>query len=383
MTTVYDPLLTNSVFKKSKLVTTVLLCTSLAMTQVLIGCSRSDDKKTSKKTDTAAQTNTKNAPLDCTSPAAATGIQQYITKQIAQQANSTVQQLGQQAGINVANVSMDSILSQLMVNVQNIKAVSGQADQCQAKVSVTIPANDIANANQMAASVNQPSLAQRLSSKGLALDNNTIVAENAVFKLPTNGGNYQVNNPSADTIISEVSNVMANSQLKQMMIQNAPTANSNAANSATVTTTTTQTTSTISNGAVAAGAAVAGAGTAAVVHHIRKHSPVKKTTPTQVAATHHGNAKKTDPKNTTEKKVEPKSTEKKPLPTHKTTSEVASTKTLTDHSTKTVVKKTTTEKTSTPTKVTTTHTTEKTTTTPQAVPNDSTKLTIEQRNEKY
>lgn len=389
MTTLFAPH-----FTKSKLTTTLLLCTSLAMTQALIGCTRNDDKKANKKTDTAAQAEGKTAPLDCTSPAAMTGIQQYITKQIAQQANSTVQQLGQQAGINVANVSMDSLLAQMMVNVQNLKAVSGQADQCQGKVAVTIPANDITNANQMAASLNQPTLAQRLAGKGLALDNNTIVAENATFKLPNNGGSYQVNSPSADSIISEVSNVMASSQLKQMMIQNAPTGKSNASSSTnsttTTTTTTTSTTAANNNTAVATGAGVAGAaGAAAIVHH-----HVKKHTTSHAAATHHDTAKKEGTSKKPDTKVTTKSSDSKTstakTTTHKTSGETASTKTLTDHSSKTVITKTSTEKSSMPapkvtpkvTKVTTT-TTEKTVTKPQAVPNDSTKLTIEQRNEKY
>lgn len=361
-------------FNKSKLATTMLLCGSLAMTQALIGCTNKDDKKANKKSDTASQTDGKNTPLDCASPATATGIQQYITKQIAQQANSTVQQLGQQAHINVQNVSMDSILAQLMVNVQSVKTVSGQADQCQGKVAVTIPANDIANANQMATSLNQPTLAQRLSSKGLALENNTIVAETATFKLPTNGGGFQVNSPSADTLISEVSNVMASSQLKQMMIQNAPTANSTA---------TSGTATTLNNNAVATattGAVVAGAG--AVAHHA-----IKKHTSNQGNDTHHASSKRIVAKHSTERDDDDESEEKvakKATTTkasepktsiHKTTSETANTKT--------VITKTTTEKTSAPTKVTTTHTTEKTVTKPQAVPNDTTKLTIEQRNEKY
>lgn len=272
-------------------------------------------------------------------------IQQALTTQIAQKATNTVQQLGQQAGLDVANVTMNNTMAQLMVNVQNIKTVADQADQCQGTVSITLPETDVANANQLAASLNQPTLVQRLNGKGLSLENNTIIAQNMGFKITPNAGNFTATSISADSVINEVSNVLANSQLKQMMVQYSPSTNTTASNSAATT----------------AGVAV-GAGAGA--RNYNRSITTKPQPATQ------------EPKATNIDATKSKSTE------------IASTQTLTDLSTKTVPKTTTTTTQSTTAAKTATPTNTKTTSieksvTTKAVPNDNTKLTIEEKNEKY
>lgn len=318
------------------------LCAVVATT-TLVGCTKSDDKKVEKKTETTTKTETTRTttPLDCASPTAVSSIQQALTTQIAQQASNTVKQLGQQAGLDVANITMDSTLSQLMVNVQNSTAVARQADQCQGTVSITLPETDVANANQLAASLNQPTLVQRLNGKGLTLENNTVIAQNVGFKLAQNGTNFTATPVSADSIINEVSNVLANSQLKQMMVQS----------------------KSISPTAAAAGA-MAGAATSTVV---TRHYTQPKTT-------------------TVHEKPKPKPVAKPAVKTDtqksSTSTEKPSTQTLTDTS-KTVTKTTTaTTATTTPAVNTKTTSIEKTVTT-KAVPNDNTKLTVEEKNEKY
>lgn len=326
----------------------VFAACAIVATTALVGCTKSDDKKVEKKTETTKTetTTTTTAPLDCASPTAVSSIQQALTNQIAQQASNTVKQLGQQAGLDVANLTMDATMSQLMVNVQNSKAVAGQADQCQGMVSITLPETDVANANQLAASLNQPTLVQRLNGKGLTLENNTVIAQNVAFKLAQAGSNYTTTPVSADNIINEVSNVLANSQLKQMMVQ-----------------------SKAITPAAAATGAMAGAATSTVV---TRHYTQPKATVTH-----------DKPKTPVVTKPAAKPVVKADTSAPKANTEKPSTQTLTDSSSKTITNKSTTTAPAVQATKTTT-TTEKTTTTKiQAVPNDNTKLTIEEKNEKY
>lgn len=329
--------------KNTKLTGMIALCAILSASQ-LIGCTKSDDKKTDKKPETT-KTEAKASALDCTSPKAVSSIQQALSTQIAQQASNTVQQLGQQAGLNVSNVTMANTMSQLMVNVQNIKPVTGQIDQCQGTVSVTLPETDIANANQLAASLNQPTLVQRLNGKGLTLENNTVIAQNVGFKLVATNEGYTATPISADSIINEISNVLANSQLKQLMVSNSTTTVTNSAVNKT-----------------AVGAAVGAATTTTVTRQYTRPQPKPVE---QQKSTSKPAAQATATPNTTKK-----------------SSETTSTQSLTDSSTKTEIKSAPTKPATTTSVNTRTTSIEKTVTT-KAVPNDNTKLTIEEKNEKY
>ncbi len=199
---------------------------AIALTQILVGCSNSD-KVANKAQSSKADQNTQ--VIDCSSPNVAAVLQQTTLNQISQQATTNVQQLAGQAGIATNHLNLTNMLSQLNIAVTNPSAIAGQTDQCQATIAVTLPENIITKANQIATSLNQPAIAQNLATKGLNLENNTITAINAGFKLTPSGATYQANlsngSSTSSVLVTEVGNLLANAQLAQLIgtADNTPT----------------------------------------------------------------------------------------------------------------------------------------------------------------
>lgn len=199
---------------------------AIALTQILVGCSNSD-KVANKAQSSKADQNTQ--VIDCSSPNVVAVLQQTTLNQISQQVTTNVQQLAGQAGIATNHLNLTNMLSQLNIAVTNPSAIAGQTDQCQATIAVTLPENIITKANQIATSLNQPAIAQNLATKGLNLENNTITAINAGFKLTPSGATYQANlsngSSTSSVLVTEVGNLLANAQLAQLIgtADNTPT----------------------------------------------------------------------------------------------------------------------------------------------------------------
>ncbi len=190
----------------------VLLCSALAM----IGCSRSEpEKKPEEKTQAVKQPD----PINCQSSNASSSIQQALKNRIAQQTENTIYQIGEQAGLDTSETNLDNV-ELLLVNLHNVKS-TGTAGECQATVAITMLDSDIKNANALFTRLQQPSLQERLLDKGFTLENNTIIAENQRFKLSNMGAGYQASSATADSLMYIVSDILANSQIQQVLAKNA------------------------------------------------------------------------------------------------------------------------------------------------------------------
>ncbi len=361
---------------------------AIALTQILVGCSNSDkvaNKAQASKADQNAQV------LDCSSPNITAVLQQTTLNQISQQATTNVQQLAGQAGIATNHLNLTNMLSQLNIAVTNPSAIAGQTDQCQATISVTLPENIITKANQIATSLNQPAVAQNLATKGLNLENNTITAINAGFKLTPSGATYQANlsngSSTSSVLMTEVGNLLANAQLAQLI--------GTADNTPTLQAASTTTTTVITNNPTR-GSTANTAGNNSPADNTPPSNPPAIVTHTQTSQPHNTASSTVKPAKTTThttvtKKVEkPANKENEPKKVVKTTTTTKTIKNVPDE--KPVTK--------TP-KAETTAVTKKPTSTnklgpaaemgPAAKPkpvakttsDDEIKLTIEEKNEKY
>lgn len=193
----------------------------IAMTHVLTGCGHSSDKVANKEKSGDSNLSQKAEALDCTSPAIASVIQQTTQNQISQQATTNVQQLAGQAGIANTHIDISHLVSQMNIAVTDTTAIAGQSDQCQANIAVTLPDSVLTKANQIATSLNQPTVAQNLATKGLNLEKTTITAINAGFKITPSGDSYKATpsngSSTASVLMSEVGNLVANAQLAQLI----------------------------------------------------------------------------------------------------------------------------------------------------------------------
>lgn len=195
------------------------LITSMTMVCVaLIGCSREPEKPK----ESAVQVESKPVKtVDCKSPNATSSIQQAVINKIQQQTTNIVKQLNEQAELSIDINQVNDSISQLLVNVQNARPVNN-SPQCQVTIAITLPEADIKYANQIYKNLQQPTFIERLNAQGLALENNTVVADNIIFNLNQIGDSFQVASVNAGVVMNEVSDVLANSQLRQVMLKNQP-----------------------------------------------------------------------------------------------------------------------------------------------------------------
>lgn len=78
---------------------------------------------------------------------------------------------------DASDLELDRRISQRLPEIGiDLQNVSSEAEACQTELHVTLPANDIAYANQQFARTGQPNLTARISDTDVKLDNNRLIA---------------------------------------------------------------------------------------------------------------------------------------------------------------------------------------------------------------
>lgn len=201
-----------------------LVGVGLVGTLALSGCDRSDKEKAEAETE-VAQTETDTevvsvAAADCDDPMVQDRLKVALQNALNQKAQGFASAYAQQANLSLESSALSGQLSNVLIDIQNPTVLqatnSNGMTTCQASVSMTLPSQDLYQANQVYSAAGRPSLQERLAEQNISLNNNMLVDDGFSYVVGQQGGQLQTRIAGEPAIIEMVSDVMAGS-----LVQNA------------------------------------------------------------------------------------------------------------------------------------------------------------------
>ena len=197
-----------------------LIC-SLAIT----GCNRSEKDDSAEVEVNVEQPvgddNVVAPVINCDDPLVKDRLTTALKSALDKQVQSLAASYGSETQISLDSGSVSDRASSVLINVQNA-AVLPDTDNsgmttCQASVSMTVPSEDIYQANQVQAANNKPSLQTRLAQDNIRMSSNMLVDDAFTYVVGTQGGQVQARMVGQPAIIKIVADVVASSALQSIM----------------------------------------------------------------------------------------------------------------------------------------------------------------------
>lgn len=186
----------------------------------ITGCDRSkkDDstEETTTKVTTETEVVTKSVPaVDCDDPMVQDRLKLMLQTTLNQKAQSLATSYATQANIAVDSRVLGSNINDVLIDIQNptvLEATNATgATTCQASVSMTLPSQDLYQANQVYASAGRTSIQDRMAEQNIRFNNNMLVDDSFSYVVGTQGGELKIRIAGQPAILDLVSDVVAGS----------------------------------------------------------------------------------------------------------------------------------------------------------------------------
>lgn len=186
----------------------------------IIGCDRSEkaEQHDTQNTQDASSSNT--ASLQCDDATAQEALINSITTTLQQQA----QTLASSQNPDFSTDTLTNHLQNLIVEIQNphsLQNASSSQDSmtCQASLVLTIPSENLYQANQMYLAHQQPNLQSRLSDTNIRLNGNMLVDGQFTYVINNQNNQTQAKIAGQPDILNIVSDIIANATLASTLAQ--------------------------------------------------------------------------------------------------------------------------------------------------------------------
>lgn len=208
----------NSLSKWQKAAGIGIVC-SLA----LAGCDRSEKEDTTEAAEVTEQEATVDenavaAAVNCDDPMVQDRLKNTLKNTLNQQAQTLAANYANDAEVSLDNGVITSKTNGVVIDVQNAAIIQEANDNgmttCQASVSMTLPSEDLYQANQIQAANNLPSLQSRLAQNNIRINNNMLVDDAFTYVVGTQGGQVRTRIAGQPALITVVADVMASSVFK-------------------------------------------------------------------------------------------------------------------------------------------------------------------------
>ena len=207
---------------------------------VLAGCNRSEKEDTTETAEVTEQESTVDenavaAAVNCDDPMVQDRLKNTLRNTLNQQAQSLAANYANDAEVSLDNGVITNKTNGVVIDIQNaaiIQEANGNGlTTCQASVSMTLPSEDLYQANQIQAANNLPSLQSRLAQNNIRINNNMLVDDAFTYVVGTQSGQVRTRIAGQPALITVVADVMASSVFKsavddQRAQQRASTSNS-------------------------------------------------------------------------------------------------------------------------------------------------------------
>lgn len=187
----------------------------------MTGCDRSKDKDdTDTKVEKPADTEvTKSVPaVACDDPMVQDRLKLVLQTTLNQKAQSIATSYANQAEVSMDSRVLSGHINDVLIDIQKPTVLqatnSDGVTTCQASVSVTLPSQDLYQANQVYASAGRPSLQERLAEQNIRLNNNMLVDDSFSYVVGTQGGELKIRIAGQPAILDLVSDVVAGSMVQ-------------------------------------------------------------------------------------------------------------------------------------------------------------------------
>lgn len=186
----------------------------------ITGCDRSKKDESTEETTTKVTTETevvtKSVPaVDCDDPMVQDRLKLMLQTTLNQKAQSLAASYATQANIAVDSRVLGSNINDVLIDIQNptvLEATNATgATTCQASVSMTLPSQDLYQANQVYASAGRTSIQDRMAEQNIRLNNNMLVDDSFSYVVGTQGGELKIRIAGQPAILDLVSDVVAGS----------------------------------------------------------------------------------------------------------------------------------------------------------------------------
>lgn len=199
---------------------------SLVCGLVITGCDRSDKDESAETIEVTAEPpmidDSVVAPaINCDDPMVQDRLKSALKNTLNQQAQTLAARYANDAQVSLSSATVSGKIDDILVDVQNAavlqEATANGMTTCQASVSMTLPSEDLYQANQVQAANNQPSLQTRLAQNNIRINNNMLVDDAFAYVVGTQGGQVRTRIAGQPALLTIVADVMAGSVFKSAM----------------------------------------------------------------------------------------------------------------------------------------------------------------------
>ena len=191
-----------------------ILC-GLAVT----GCSRSDKADDAEvQVEPSASESTAAPAVSCDNPLVQDRLRASLQNMLYQDAQILANNYANNAEISLESGAISSKVNSVAINVQNAsvlqEANANGMTTCQASVSITVPTEDLYQAEQVSAANNQPGIESVLAQGNIRLNDNMLIDDAFTYVAGAQGGQVRVRIAGQPALTRIVSDVLATSLLK-------------------------------------------------------------------------------------------------------------------------------------------------------------------------
>lgn len=198
-----------------------LVSVGLIGTLAVTGCDRSeketvDTKKTEEAAPADTEVVTKSIPVvACDDPMVQDRLKSVLKSTLNQKVQGYATSYANQADINIESGAVNNQVNDVLIDIQKPSVLEATSSNgmttCQANVSITLPSQDLYQANQAYAAAGRPSLQERMAEQNIRFNNNMLVDEGFSYVAGQQSGEVKTRIVGQPAIIELVSDVMAGS----------------------------------------------------------------------------------------------------------------------------------------------------------------------------
>lgn len=193
----------------------------------ITGCDRSkneDSENNATQLDEKAKTEeiTKSVPaIACDDPLVQDRLKLMLQTTLNQKAQAMGNSYANQANVAIDGRVLASHVNDVLIDVQNptvLEATNATGvTTCQASVSMTLPSQDLYQANQVYAAAGRASIQERMAEQNIRLNNNMLVDDGFSYVVGTQGGELKIRIAGQPAIMDVVSDVVAGSLVQSTL----------------------------------------------------------------------------------------------------------------------------------------------------------------------
>lgn len=191
----------------------------LISTLALTGCDRSEketaDTTTAQESEpVATDVQTQSVPVvACDDPMVLDRLKLVLQSTLNQKVQGFAGSYANQADITVDSGEVSGRVRNVLIDIQNPSVLQSTTSSgmttCQASVSMTLPSQDLYQANQVYAAAGRPSLQDRLAEQNIRLNNNMLVDDGFSYVVGQQDGSVKTRIAGQPVILELISDVMA------------------------------------------------------------------------------------------------------------------------------------------------------------------------------